>query len=287
MSFEEAINSGFSITAEVPPPKGADATKMLDIAKAITPKVAGINVTDNQRGMARMSAVAFASMLAQNGCEPVLQLCCRDRNRLALHSDMLGAYGFGVRNLLLMTGDHPTMGDTPEAKPVYDLDAIQLMELASGLNDGYGVNGKKLKNHPDFYIGGVVNPFFEPFELELLKIRKKMKAGARFFQTQPFFDIDSLTQFIEAVKGIDAKFIVGVTPIKNGKMARFMNENVLTTPIPEELITRIESADDPAEEGLKVAAEFVKSIRGVADGVHLMPVGQIDALPRFLEMIDG
>lgn len=283
-----ALQKGFTITAEIPPSKSPNADKNLAVAREVCDKLAAINVTDNQRGMMRMSALAFSHLLVQEGCEPLLQLCCRDRNRLALESDLIGAAALGIRNVCVMTGDYTTLGDRPGAKPVYDLDSVQLLGLVKGLSDGVFGNGKKLKQSLPFFVGAVVNPFYEPIELELLKVKKKMAAGASFFQTQPFFDTAALDTFLENVKGLGTKFLIGVTPLKSAKMIRFLNENVLTTPIPEEIERRISAADDPAQEGLKLAAEFVNEIRGRVDGVHLMPIGQIDKLPVLLEMIgDG
>jgi len=284
--FQEVLENRFTVTAEIPPPRGADPSKNLEIARAVAGKVDGVNVTDNQRGIVRMSAQTFAHLLTDVGCEPILQVCCRDRNRLALQSDLLGASALGISNLCVMTGDHPRLGDNPGAKAVYDIDAIQLMKLVSDFSRGINIHGKQLKKHPSFFMGGVINPFYEPLELELLKVRKKIMAGARFFQTQPFFDMETADAFLEAVKPLDTKILIGVTPLKSVQMIDFLNENVLTKPIPEEIKSRILSAADPAEEGLQIAAEFIDGIRNKADGVHIMPIGQISKLPVLLEMIE-
>jgi len=233
-----------------------------------------------------MSAQTFAHLLTDAGCEPILQICCRDRNRLALQSDLLGASALGISNICIMTGDHPRLGDNPGAKAVYDIDAIQLMKLASDFSRGINIHGKPLKKHPSFFMGGVINPFYEPLELELLKVRKKIIAGARFFQTQPFFDKETVDDFLEAVKPLDTNILIGVTPLKSVQMIDFLNENVLTKPIPESVKNRMVSAADPAEEGFRIAAEFIEGIRGKADGVHIMPIGQISKLPALLEMIE-
>jgi len=284
--FQTALENRFTVTAEIPPPRGADPRKNLEIARAVAGKVDGVNVTDNQRGIVRMSAQTFAHLLTDVGCEPILQICCRDRNRLALQSDLLGASALGISNICVMTGDHPRLGDNPGAKAVYDIDAIQLMKLATDFSRGINIHGKPLKKHPSFFTGGVINPFYEPLELELLKVRKKIIAGARFFQTQPFFDMESVDAFLEAVKPLETKILIGVTPLKSAQMINFLNGNVLTKPIPEEIKSRIISAADPAEEGFRIAAEFIKDIRGKADGVHLMPIGQISKLPVLLEMLE-
>jgi 5,10-methylenetetrahydrofolate reductase len=285
--FRERLNKGFSITVEIPPPKSANPEKNLSVARAVRGLVSGINVTDNQRGMMRMSALAFSHLLVQEGCEPLLQVCCRDRNRLALESDLLGAAALGIRNICVMTGDYTTLGDRPGARPVYDLDSVQLLQLVNALSEGRDAAGKKLKNSLPFFLGAVINPFYEPMELELMKAGKKIAAGARFFQTQPFFDAALVDRFLKQVKDLDAKFLIGVTPLKSAKMISFLNRNVLTTPIPEEIERRVGSADDPAKEGLKLAAELINEVRGRVDGVHIMPIGQVEKLPELLGMIEG
>ncbi len=284
--FQESL-SRFSITAEIPPPKGANVSQFLRIAEKVANRIDGANVTDNQRGMMRMSSLVFCKFLKDVGCEPIWQVACRDRNRLALQSDMLGAMAFGIENVCLMTGDFTTMGDNPDARPVYDLDSVQLIKAANDLARGVAMNGKTVKDVRPFFTGGVINPFYEPFELELLKTKKKISAGAKFFQTQPFFDIPSVEKFLGAVKGLDAAFLIGVTPLKGEKMITFLNEKVLTTPIPADVTARITGAADPAREGLLTAAEFVNALRKIARGVHLMPIGQEENLPLLLDMIEA
>ncbi|MBI5177915.1 MAG: methylenetetrahydrofolate reductase [Nitrospinae bacterium] len=285
--LQQNLESGFTITVEIPPPKGSDVAPALAVAEKIASRVAGVNVTDNQRGMVRMSSLAFSHRLLDVGAEPIWQLSCRDRNRLALQSDMLGAWALGVENLCIMTGDFPTLGDMPQAKPVYDLDAVQLIQAAAELSRGVGMNKKEIKDHKEFFIGAVINPFYEPMELEIMKTRKKIAAGAKYFQTQPFFDEESLDRFLALVKGMEAKFLIGITPLKGEKMVHFLNNNVLTTPIPEKVAHRIARAGDPVMEGLKIAAEFINSVRGRVDGVHIMPIGQIDNVPLLLDMVDS
>ena len=288
MTLKEKLDSGqFVTTAEIAPPKGDDPSKSIAVAKIIADRVDGINVTDNQRAVVRMSTLAFCKHLIDAGCEPVLQICGRDRNRLAIQSDLLGASSFGIQNICLMTGDHTSLGDTPGAKPVFDLDSMQLIGLTKNLSNGISITGQKLKNFPQFHIGGVINPFYKPMEMEIIKTEKKIFAGATFFQTQPFFEMASLKSFLATIKPLDTKILIGITPIKSLKMATFLNENVLTTPIPDELIKRITSAGDPAEEGLKIAAEMINEIMKKPDGangVHIMPIGQVEKLPQLLEM---
>jgi 5,10-methylenetetrahydrofolate reductase len=284
--YKDKLEKGFAITVEIAPPKGADATLPLEVAKKIRDRVAGVNVTDNQRAMMHMSALAFSHLLLDVGAEPILQMCCRDRNRIAMQSDMLGAWALGIENLCIMTGDYPTLGDNPQAKPVFDLDASQLIRVADQFSKGVALNGKPIKSFKEFYVGAVFNPFYDPLDLEIMKAEKKIDAGARFFQTQPFFDVASVDSFLAAVKHLNVKFLVGVTPLKSEKMIDFLNHNVLTTPIPEEAARRIITASNPEAEGLKMAAEFVNAVRDKVNGVHIMTVGQMESLPLLLDMID-
>lgn len=283
MTLREAFDKkSFVVTAEIPPPKGINIAPNLEIAKKILGKIDGINVTDNQRGIMRMCSLAFSHLLKKIGHNPIMQLCTRDRNRLALQSDILGAAALGIENICIMTGDHPKLGDHPDAKPVFDLDSIQLMEVIKSLENGVNMMGKKLDGAPKFFVGGVMNPFFEPFELELIKLRKKMEAGAEFFQTQPFFDKESVEKFVGAVNKINARFLIGISPIKSVKMINFLNEKVLTRKIPEDVAKRIETAKNQTEEGVRVAAEFIKDIKGLVNGIHIMPIGIEEYLPYLL-----
>src|SRR3990172_10240890 len=277
------VQKEFVVTTEIPPPKGVNTASSLDIAKKILGRVDGINVTDNQRGIMRMCSLAFSHLLKEIGHNPIMQVCTRDRNRLALQSDILGAGALGIENICIMTGDHPKLGDHPDANPVFDIDSIQLIKVVRELENGISMAGKKLDGSPRFFVGGVMNPFFEPFELELIKLNKKMGAGAEFFQTQPFFDKESLERFVGQIKGIDTKFLVGISPLKSVKMVNFMNEKVLTRKIPENISKRIESAKDQTEEGVRIAAEFIKNIKDIVKGIHIMPIGIEQYLPYLLD----
>ncbi|MEK6545078.1 MAG: methylenetetrahydrofolate reductase [Nitrospinota bacterium] len=284
MGFREAFDKkDFVVTVEIPPPKGANVVPAIDIAKKVLGRVDGVNVTDNQRGIMRMCPLAFSHLLKEIGHNPIMQVCTRDRNRLALQSDILGAGALGIENICIMTGDHPKLGDHPDAKPVFDIDSIQLIKVIRELENGISMAGKKLDGSPRFFVGGVMNPFFEPFELELIKLNKKMGAGAEFFQTQPFFDKESLERFVGQVKGIDTKFLIGISPLKSVKMVNFMNEKVLTRKIPENISKRIESAKDQTEEGVRIAAEFIRDIKDIVKGVHIMPIGIEQYLPYLLD----
>ncbi len=274
-------NNKFVVTVELPPPKGSEVQKTLDIAKSLKGTVDGINVTDNQRAIMRMSSLAFCHLIKDTGNEPIMQICCRDRNRMALKSDILGAGALGIKNLCLMTGDHTLVGDHPEAKPVFDIDSVHLIQMARKME-----REKNMSSNLSFSIGGVANPFSEPFDLQKIKLKKKVQAGAIFFQTQPFFDHESILKFIDDVKGIKAKFLLGFTPLKSVKMIDFMNKHILTKPIPKSIAIRIEKSNNQALEGIKVVLELIKKVRDLTDkidGVHIMPLGLESHLPHLLE----
>ncbi len=285
MKLRDAFNKkDFVVTVEIPPPRGTDVRDALDITKKLAGRIDGINVTDNQRGIMRMSSLAFSHLLKESGHEPIMQITCRDRNRLALQSDVLGAAALGIETLCVMTGDHPSLGDHPDAKAVFDLDSVQLMDMIRGLNRGESMNGKRLNGSPEFFWGGVLNPFAVPFDLQLMKVRKKIEVGAEFFQTQPFFDEESLKEFLDRVKDINTKILIGVTPLRSVKMIHFLNEKVLTMPVPDNIISTLESADDPIRKGIEVVSEFIHSIKDMVDGIHIMPIGSEGHLPLLLDL---
>ncbi len=289
MTLSELFNQkSFIITAELPPPKGTSIQKMTDVARSITGMVDGINVTDNQRSIMRMSALAFSHLIKDTGNEPIMQICCRDRNRIALQSDILGAAALNIKNLCIMTGDHTTLGDHPEAKPVFDIDSVQLMLMIRNMEKGKTFSGKDLASKLSFSLGGVANPYAEPFDLQLIKLKKKVQAGAEFFQTQPFFDLESILKFLKAVEGVNAKFLIGITPLKSFKTIQFLNKNVLANPIPESISERIAKSNCPEMEGIKIAAELIHEVKNktnIIDGIHIMPIGVEKRLPHLLKLI--
>jgi methylenetetrahydrofolate reductase (NADPH) len=251
--------------------------------------VDAVNTTDNQSGVVRMSSIATAKILLEEGLDPIVQMTCRDRNRLALQSDILGAAGLGVRNLLLLTGDHMVMGDQPDAKPVYDLDSIQLIEAARAMRDGRLMNGQEIKVPPDVLLGGAANPFAEPMGLRLLRIAKKVAAGADFIQTQAVYDLPRFERWMVGVRDLGlherVKIIPSVLPARSARALTYMSERVAGMLVPEELVRRVEGADDPAKEGLRIACETIarlREIEGVA-GVHLTPVMWEKITPRLVE----
>jgi 5,10-methylenetetrahydrofolate reductase len=230
----------------------------------------------------RLSALALAARLQQAGTETILQLTCRDRNRMALQSDLLGAAAFGIENLLLLSGDHSKFGDHPDARPVFDLDSVQLLHMTAGLMAGVDMTGKALNGVPSFFPGAAVNPAAEPFELMFQKVAKKVDSGARFFQTQSIFDRDSLLRFMAAIKPLNVPVIAGVLLVRSAGMARFLNDNIPGVKVPDALLERFDRATDPLAEGIAIARETVGLARELCQGVHLMTLGHEEKIPAIL-----
>lgn len=230
----------------------------------------------------RLSSLALAAQLQQAGTETILQLTCRDRNRMALQSDLLGAAAFGIENLLLLSGDHSKFGDHPDARPVFDLDSVQLLNMTAGLMAGADMVGKPLNGVPDFFPGAAVNPAAEPFELMFQKVSKKVDSGARFFQTQSIFERDTLERFTSAMVPLKVPVIAGVLLIRSAKMARFLNDNIPGVKVSDALLDRFDRAADPLAEGIAIARETVGWARDLCQGVHLMTLGHEDKIPAIL-----
>jgi len=218
-----------------------------------------------------------------NGCEPIFQQTCRDRNRLALQSDLLAAWTLGLENVLVVTGDDPRGGDHPKAKGVFDLDSTQLMEVTAGMNAGVDMNGVALDGGTDFFIGGALFPEAEPWEFQLERALQKIEAGAVFFQTQAVTDVEKFARAADALRPTGAKLIAGVLLLKNPRVIKFINERLAGLMIPEHISDRIASAADPLAESIALATEQVRELRGIADGVHIMPLGADDAVATILE----
>lgn len=286
-SLQESLESNlFVITAEVCPPKGSDVSQFIKKALAIKERINAVNVTDNQRAIMRFGSLGASIMLIQNQIEPIYQLTCRDRNRIALQSDLLSASAFNIKNVLLLTGDHVSAGDHKEARPVFDLDSVQLINIASGLNRGVNANNKEISGKTSFFIGASVNPGANPLEPEILTFEKKVKAGARFFQTQAVYDIDKFKQFMDRVKDLHAYIIAGVLVLKSAKMARFLNNNVAGVNVPQNLIDELEQSDDPLQKGIEIAARQIQEMKDICHGVHIMTIGQEDIINNILDRVD-
>ena len=283
MGLRESLEAGrFVVTVEIDPPKGTDISHMTEMAEKLVGLVDAANVTDNQLSVMRLSPLASAYVVKQCGIEPVMQLTCRDRNRLALQSDLLAASVLGIRNVLALTGDFTTQGDHPDAKPVFDLDSVQLVSVIKRLNSGQDLVGNQLKGNTDFLIGVAANPGAEPAALHLMKLNKKIAAGANFIQTQAVYDVGAFKGFLEKVDP-EVKVLAGVVPLRSFKMANFMHNNIPGMSIPKPILARMEGAAKPAEEGMNIAVELIERLRGVSAGVHIMAVGMQRHLPTILE----
>jgi 5,10-methylenetetrahydrofolate reductase len=258
---------------------------MLKSVEKLSPVCHALNVTDNQGATLHLSSLAASREVLDHGdgCEPIFQQTCRDRNRLALQSDLLAAWTLGLENVLVVTGDDPRGGDHPKAKGVFDLDSTLLMEVTAGMNRGVDMNGTPLDGATGFLIGGALFPEAEPWEIQRERAIQKIEAGATFFQTQAVTDIDKLARAAEDLRPTGAKLIAGVLLLKSPRVIKFINERLAGMMVPEHISDRIASADDPLEESILLAIEQVREIRAIADGVHIMPLGADDAVVRILE----
>jgi len=272
----------FIITAELAPPRGSDMSGFLRMAAFVAPHVDAINVTDNQGANMRMTPLTAAALLVREGIEPIMQLTCRDRNRLALQSDLLGAAAMGIQNILALTGDHISCGDHRQGRAVFDLDSVLLIQTIQGLNGGRDINGKALDGKTTFFVGAAAAPEVEPFIVTCPKLAKKAMAGARFFQTQAVFDPRRLQMFCEAVEPLGVKVIAGVLVLKSAKMAEYINRNIPGLKIPPAVVERLANSTDPAAEGLRIATELAAQCRDICHGVHLMAMGRDEVVPEIV-----
>ena len=287
MSLQSVLESGkFAVTAEVGPLKGTDTTEVAEVAELLRGRVDAANVTDQQSSVMKLGSLATCHLLKERGLDPVFQMTCRDRNRLALQSDLLSAYVLGIGNVLAITGDLPSLGDHPQAKPVYDLDSVQLLWVVKRLNEGYDMVDNELKGKPNFFPGAVVNPGADTeaaFELQLIKMEKKIAAGARFFQTQAIYDIGAFARFMKRAEGFNIPILAGIIPLKSAGMARFMNKNVAGVFVPEELIDKMAKTENKARTGIEIAANLIKELKGMCQGVHIMAIGWEKRIPAILD----
>ncbi len=283
MGLRESLESGkFAVTVELAPPKGTDISRMRETVESLAGWVDAANVTDNQRAVMRLSPLGACHLVQEWGLDSIMQMTCRDRNRLALQSDLLAADALGIHNILAMTGDFVTMGDHPNAKPVFDLDSVQLVATVAALNQGHDLAGNELSGKPNFFLGAVATPGAQPIPLHLMKLRKKIAAGAQFIQTQGVYNIEDFKAFRASLDS-PVKVLAGIIPLRSARMASFMNENIPGIRVPQEIITRMEQAPKAIEEGIKIAVEIIEGLRGVCDGVHIMAIGMERYLPTILE----
>lgn len=304
-NLEKILQAGhFAVTAELGPPKSAEVEAIKKKAGFLKGQVDAVNITDNQTAIVRMSSIAAGVFALQEGLEPVIQITCRDRNRIAIQSDVLGAYALGLRNILCLSGDHQKFGNHPTCKNVYDMDSIQLIQTLKTMRDDKKfLCGEEIKNsktapivEPRVFIGGAENPFGDPFEFRVIRLAKKVKAGVDFIQTQCIYDMERFEKWMQQVRERELhkqiKILAGVTPLKSVGMAKYMRDSVAGLTVPDYYIDRLSQASDKAAEGIKICVEQIKrlqDIEGVA-GIHLMAieweqkvseiVGKAGLLPR-------
>jgi 5,10-methylenetetrahydrofolate reductase len=281
--LRELLDAGvFAVTGEIAPPLGTDLAIMRASVETMAPVCDAINVTDNQGASLHLSSLAASRAVLDMGVEPIFQQTCRDRNRLALQSDLLAAWTLGMTNLLAVTGDDPRGGDHPEAKGVFDLDSTQLLQVASGFNEGHDMKGRELKGATDFFIGAAMFPEAEPWDVQEARIEEKIAAGARFFQTQAIFDLEKLARATEVAHAAGAKVIAGILVLRSPRVIRFINERLAGLMVPNVIAARIEGANDAAQEAIALAIEQARGMREIADGIHVMPLGLDGAVPRIV-----
>lgn len=283
----------FVVTTEVGPVKGAcrmnggSPPAFIREAMAVKDYVHAVNVTDNQSAVMRLGPMAGSYLLKQFGIEPIYQITCRDRNRLALQSDLLSAYTLGIDNVLCLTGDHIKLGDHKAAKQVFDIDSVQLLHIAKGLNEGHDMVGNPLTEPSNLALGAVVNPNFEPLELQLIKLEKKIKAGAEFIQTQPVYDPKRFESFIRQAEGFGVPIMFGMVVIKSPEMGRYINANISGIAVPDALIGEMESVPKNGykEKTTEITVRLLKEIAPMVQGIHFMPFGWSDIIPPVLSQL--
>ncbi len=286
--FEEKLHSGdFLVTTEVGPPKGTDVSEMVHHIDVLKDKVDAINVTDHQSSVMRFPSLGGCLLVKEHGGEPILQVTCRDRNRLAIQADLLLAYSRGIRNVLCLTGDSVDVGDHKEAKPVFDLDSVQLGQMIRIMESGKDLGGSELKGAPQFCLGASVHPEADFIEPQLIKFDKKVAAGMQFFQTQGIFNLESLRRFMQYASQFNVKILAGIIVLASARMARYMNENVPGIIVPQDAIDELAGVEKGKglQKGIEIAVRSIKTIReeNLCHGVHIMAVGNERIVPDILE----
>lgn len=275
----------FILTAEIFPPRGSDITSAFEKGKQLKGLVHAVNVTDNQRAVMRMNPVVLCHKLVHEGIDTVYQMSCRDRNSMGLSSDILAAAALGIGNILAITGDYPVKEGRVLAKPVFEIDSVQLIDLIKNIEKGRDLHGSELADKPQFTVGCVVNPNSEQMDLQIMKLRKKLDAGAEFIQTQVVFDIDQYKKFRDKMGRINAKLLLGIFPLKSLQAAVFMDEKVPGVKVGEKVLKRMKASKDPVKEGLDIAVETIKEMRSSCDGVHFMTMNDADIVKAIIGQI--
>ena len=282
-----AIESGrFVITSELNPPKGTDLRPLFDRAEMLRDSVDAFNVTDSHAAKMSIAPIAVAHLLMDRGIEPIMQMTSRDKNRIALQGDLLGAAALGIPNAVFMGGDPPEIGDHPEATGVFDLMSNELLQAASGLCAGKDLSGNELSGAPVLYIGAVVNPGASDLDAEIDKMKGKIDAGAQFLQSQAIYDPASFEKFMNAIDGMKVSILAGIILLKSAKMARYMTENVPGIDVPPALITEIDEAEDKGGKSVEIAARLINEIKSMCKGVHIMPLGWEAKIPDVLAAVN-
>ena len=287
-SIEEILNSGkFLVSGEIGPPKGPEIEEMKEHIELLKDRVHAMNITDNQSSVMRYPSLATALLIKEAGGEPNLQVTCRDRNRMAIEADLLFAYTRGIRSVLCLTGDSVPVGDHKDAKPVFDIESVQLVNLIRTMEEGKDLGGNEMNAPVKFFKGAIVTPEAMPLEPQLIKFEKKVEAGAEWFQTQAIYDMDNFAKFMKTAREYPVKIQAGLVLLVSAGMARYMNGNVPGVFVPDELIDEMASAEKgkALDTGIKIMARQIKQIReeGLADGVHIMAIGKEGVVPRILE----
>ncbi len=286
--FKQALKSdNFVITSEIGPPKGTNLEKMYHHIDLLKDKVDAINVTDHQSSVMRFPSIGGCLAITERGGEPILQMTCRDRNRLALQAELLFAYTRGIRNVLCLTGDAVPVGDHKEAKGVFDLDSVQLLRTIRTLESGKDLGGNDLDGAVEFCAGAIVTPEANPIEPQLVKFEKKVEAGAEFFQTQAIYDLEKFAKFMKFARQFPVKVLAGIVLLSSARMAQYMNENVPGIFVPQHLIDELASAPKGTalQKGIEIAGRMIATIKkeGLCDGVHIMAIGREEVVPDILQ----
>ena len=288
MSLQSKLESGkYAVSCEFGPLKGTDTVEIKENIEILKGKVDAANVTDQQSSVMRLGSLVTSALCVQGGLEPIFQMTCRDRNRIALQSDLLGAWVLGIKNVLALTGDLPALGDHPDAKSVFDLDSVTLLQAITRLNEGFDMSGDELKGKPAFYAGAVVKVESNTeasMELQIAKFEKKIAAGAKFFQTQAVYDAASFGRFMKRVEKFKVPVMAGIIPLKNAGMAKFMNANAAGVHVPDDLIQKMSAAakEDREKTGIQIAANLIRQMQPMCQGVHIMAIGWEKKVPQIM-----
>ena len=286
--LSDGIKSGrFMVTSELNPPKGTNLEPMFERAESLKHCVDAFNITDSHAAKMSICPLATSHLLMDRGIEPIMQMTSRDRNRIALQGDLLGAAALGIPNIVFMGGDPPKIGDHPEATGVFDLMSNDVLAAANGLRAGADLHDNELNGSPDYFLGAVVNPGASDLDAEISKMTAKIDAGAQFLQSQAIYDPASFENFMNRVSGMNVSILAGIILLKSAKMARYMTENVPGIDVPDALIAEMEDSEDKGKTSVEIAARIINQIKPMCQGIHIMPLGWEDKIPALLEAVEA